>query len=155
MLTRRHLIFAALALAGAPVIAHHGWSSFDQDKPLYLAGTVKSVSWKNPHAEFVLTVAPGLTVPADLASRKVPAQSQSVDATGILRKAAIPAQAAGDWEIELAPLSRMNAWGAAEPKPGERVEVIGYALATGDRKLLRVEYLMHQGRIYGLRSGPQ
>jgi hypothetical protein len=151
---RRHFVLAALALAAAPVVAHHGWSSFDQDKPLYLAGTVKSVRWQNPHAEFVLTVPAGLTVPADLASRKAPAQSQSVDSGGIFKKAIVPAKATGDWEIELAPLSRMSAWSVSELKPGDRVEVIGYALASGDQRVFRVEYLMVGGKIYGLRSGP-
>ncbi len=152
---RRRLLFAALALAAAPLLAHHGWSSFDQDKPLYLAGTVKSVRWQNPHAEFVLTVPPGLAVPADLAARKAPAQSQSVDGSGIFKRAAVPANAAGDWEIELAPLSRMNAWGTTELKPGDRVELVGYALASGDRRVFRVEYLIVGGKIYGLRSSPQ
>ena len=149
------VLFAALALAAAPVLAHHGWSSFDQDKPLYLAGAVKSVRWQNPHAEFVLTVPPGLAVPADLAARKAPAQSQSVDSTGIFKRAAVPANAAGDWEIELAPLSRMNAWGTTELKPGDRVELVGYALASGDKRVFRVEYLIVGGKIYGLRSSPQ
>jgi len=152
---RRRLLFATLALAAAPVLAHHGWSGFDQDKPLYLAGTVKSVRWQNPHAEFVLTVPPGLAVPADLAARKAPAQSQSVDSSGIFKRAVVPANAAGDWEIELAPLSRMNAWGTTELKPGDRVELVGYALASGDKRVFRVEYLIVGGKIYGLRSSPQ
>ena len=50
------------------------------------------------------------------AARKVPAQSQSVDGGGIFKKAPVPANAAGDWEIELAPLSRMNAWGFRNPR---------------------------------------
>ena len=152
---RRRLLLTALALAAAPVLAHHGWSSFDQDKPLYLAGTVKSVRWQNPHAEFVLTVPRGLAVPADRAARKAPAQSQSVDGSGIFKRAAVPANAAGDWEIELAPLSRMNAWGTTELKPGDRVELVGYALASGDKRVFRVEYLIVGGKIYGLRSSPQ
>lgn len=155
MIHRRHLVLAAFALAAAPVLGHHGWSSFDQDKPLYLAGNVKSVRWQNPHAEFVLSVPAGLAIPTDLAGRKAPAQSQSVDGGGIFRKAIVPAKAAGDWEVELAPLSRMSAWSVTELKPGDRVEVIGYALASGDKRVFRVEYLMANGKVYGLRSGPQ
>jgi hypothetical protein len=152
---RRRLVIVGLALTCAPVLAHHGWSSFDQDKPLFLSGTVKSVRWQNPHVEFVLSVAPGMAKPADLASRKAPAQSQSVDGSAILGKATVPAQPAGDWEIELAPLSRVSAWGVAELKPGERVEVVGYALASGDKRVLRVEYLFAQGKAFGMRSSPQ
>jgi hypothetical protein len=155
MPTRRRLIFAALAIAVAPAVAHHGWSSFDQDKPLYLAGTVKTVRWQNPHAELVISVPAGLVLPADIAARKLPAQSQSVDGAGIVRKSVAPAQAGGEWELELAPLSRITAWSIAEPKPGDRVEAIGYPLASGDKRVIRVEYLFAQGKIYGLRSGPQ
>ena len=154
-MNRRRLLMLAAALAASPVLGHHGWSSFDQDKPLFLAGTVKSVRWRNPHAEFVLTVPAGLAIPSDLATRKAPSQSQTVDSSGIFAKATVPAQASGDWEIELAPLSRMSAWNVAELKAGDRVEVIGYALASGDRRVLRVEYLMVGGKIYGLRSSPQ
>jgi Family of unknown function (DUF6152) len=155
MPTRRRLILAALAIGVAPAIAHHGWSSFDQDKPLYLAGTVKAVRWQNPHAELVISVPAGFVLPADIAARKLPTQSQSVDGSGIVRKSVVPPQAGGNWELELAPLSRITAWGIAEPKPGDHVEAIGYALASGDKRLIRVEYLFAKGNIYGLRSGPQ
>lgn len=45
---------AALALAVAvPVaaLAHHGWSSYDSAKAIKATGPLKSVSWRNPHAE--------------------------------------------------------------------------------------------------------
>jgi len=156
MITRRQFVLAscsAAVLAALPAWAHHGWSSFDQDKPMLLSGTVKSVRWQNPHAEFVLTVPQGLALPADLAGRKLPAQSQTVDGPGLLKRTAIPAQAAGDWEIELAPLSRMNAWNIEAVKPGDRVEVIGYALEG--KRVFRVEYLFVNGKVAGLRSSPQ
>ena len=155
MLNRRQLIVAAFVLAGAPATAHHGWSSFDQDKPQYLAGTVKTVHWQNPHAELVITAPAGLAVPADLASRKLPAQSQAIDGAAVARKATVPAQAAGEWELELSPLSRLSAWGATEPKVGDRVEAIGYLLASGGERVMRVEYLFANGKVYGLRSSPQ
>jgi hypothetical protein len=155
MLNRRFFVAAALAAGALPVLAHHGWSSFDQGKPLYLAGTVKSVRWQNPHAEVVLSVAPNLALPADLATRQAPPQSQNVDAAAIFKTAALPGQPAGEWEVELAPLSRMTAWNAPELKAGERIEIIGYALSGGSKRVIRVEYLMAGGRIYGLRSSPQ
>ena len=50
---RRHLL---ISLVAVPVIAraHHGWSGFDQDQPLFLQGTARKVAWRNPHAEFDL-----------------------------------------------------------------------------------------------------
>ena len=152
---RRRLVLIGIAAACAPVLAHHGWSSFDQDRPLFLSGTVKSVRWQNPHVELIAPAAIYALGNADLPGRKAPAQSQSVDGNAVLGKAAVPAQSAGDWEIELAPLSRVSAWGVAELKPGDRVEVVGYALASGDRRVLRVEYLFAQGKAFGMRSSPQ
>lgn len=155
MIDRRQFLITGLALACAPAVAHHGWSSFDQDKPLYLAGIVKSARWQNPHAEIVLNVAPGLTLPADLAQRSVPAQSQRVDGSALLNRTALPANATGDWEIEFAPLSRMEAWGLKEPlKAGDRIELVGFALVDSSKKVLRVEYMFAGGRAYAFRSSP-
>ncbi|MCU0951611.1 MAG: DUF6152 family protein [Burkholderiaceae bacterium] len=144
---------AALTAAG-PLAAHHGWSSFNQDQPLYIEGRIKSVQWRNPHAEAVVEVAPALALPADLTRRTMPAQQQGVDGAAVLGKTALPTAAAGEWEVEFAPLSRMEAWGVAPLKIGDRVELIGYAGVAGKPKLMRVEYLMVNGRAYGLRSSP-
>ena len=75
---RRHLL---ISLVAAPVAAHahHGWSGFDQDRPLFLQGTARKVAWRNPHAEFDLELPADLALPADLVKRTVPAQSASVD----------------------------------------------------------------------------
>lgn len=151
---RRSLLAAALIAVALPVLAHHGWSSFNQDQPLYLEGSVKSVQWRNPHVEAVVAVADDLKLPADLAQREMPAQRQPVDSATLLARTQVPAEAAGDWEIEFAPLSRMEAWGVAPLKVGDRVELIGYAGVPGKPKLLRVEYLIVDGQAYGLRSAP-
>lgn len=146
-------VFAAGLMAGAH--AHHGWSSFDSDKPLYLEGTVKSVKWQNPHAELVLDVKPGIKVPADLAARPLPAQSAPVDGAALIRKTQLPRLANGAWMLELAPLSRMEAWGVTPIKAGQTISVVGFA--TPDEKggrLMRVEYLYVDGKAYGLRSMP-
>jgi hypothetical protein len=151
---RRGILVAALALGALPARGHHGWSSFDQQQPLYLEGRVRSVQWRNPHAELVLEVG-ALALPADLSQRRLPAQAQSVDAAAILARVRLPAAPAGDWEIELAPLSRMEAWQIAPLKAGDRVELIGYAGVPGRPRLMRAEYLIVDGRAYGLRSAPR
>ena len=107
---RRHFALTIGVLLAAPVLAHHGWSSFDQDKPLYLSGTLTEVRWQNPHAEVMLR-ADATKLPDGIASRTVPAQQQSVDGAGVLKKVQVPANAAGTWEVEFAPLSRMQTWG--------------------------------------------
>jgi hypothetical protein len=152
---KRRTLLAAAALAPAAALAHHGWSSFDQDKPVYLQGRVKTVRWANPHAEVVIIVDAELSLPADLTNRSMPAQSQNVDGAAVLAKTRLPEAAAGDWTIEFAPLFRMNAWGVRELKVGDRIEVVGYvAQKIGDGRLVRVEYLFSDGKVYGLRSSP-
>jgi hypothetical protein len=67
----------------------------------------------------------------------------------------VPANAAGTWEVEFAPLSRMQAWGLSQPpKVGDRIEVIGYGLADENKRLLRAEYLFVNGKAYAFRSSP-
>lgn len=146
-----------LSVAGLPTLAlaHHGWSSFDQDRPLYLEGRVTGVRWQNPHAELDLEVSPTLKVPADLASRQVPGQSAAVDGKAMLAKAQVPTRKDTKWEIELAPLTRMEAWKVAEIKPGTRISVVGFGLKDEKGEaVVRAEYLFVDGKAYGLRSSP-
>ncbi|MFN3569536.1 MAG: DUF6152 family protein [Polaromonas sp.] len=156
---RRDLLKVSLALPAAGVapwaLAHHGWSSFDQDRPIYLEGRVIKSMWRNPHAELELEVSPNLKLPADLAQRALPAQSVPVDGKALLTKAVVPTRKDKRWEIELAPLTRMQAWKVAEIKPGAQIELLGFTF-TGEKgeAILRVEYLFADGKVYGLRSGP-
>ncbi len=154
---RRRIVIAAASL---PVLAplawaHHGWSSFDQDRPIYLEGKVVRSRWQNPHAELMIEVTPGLKVPADLAKRAVPAQSSPVDGPALLAKAAVPRRTDRQWEIELAPLTRMEAWKVAEVKAGDTISVVGFTFKEEKGEpVLRVEYLFANGKAYGLRSSP-
>jgi Family of unknown function (DUF6152) len=151
---RRALLttFAAWPLAAR---AHHGWSSFDVARPLYLEGRAANVGWRNPHVEFDLDVAADLKLPPDLAQRSVPAQSASVDGAALLKGARLPTRKDPRWHIELAPLSRMQAWQMPEIKNGDTVSMLGYTFAgeKGDA-ILRVEYLWAGGKVVGLRSSP-
>ncbi len=154
---RRHLLMAAVAAPWSwPVAwAHHGWSSFDQDRPLYLEGKVRHARWRNPHVELDIEVAAGLKVPPDLARRTLPAQSAGVDGAALLAKTTVPRRSDRQWELELAPLTRMEAWKVAEIKPGAEVASVGFAFSEekGDA-VMRVEYLFVGGKAYGLRSSP-
>ena len=59
------------------------------------------------------------------------------------------------WEIELAPLTRMDAWKVPEIKVGDMLGVLGFTF-TGEKgdAVLRAEYLFIGGQVYGLRSSP-
>jgi len=155
MQRRSLLAFAAAGFVPALAHAHHGWNGFDQDRPLYLEGKADKVVWRNPHAELMLRLAPGLALPADLPKRAVPAQSANVDSARVLAAARLPTRKDAVWELELAPLTRMEAWKVAEIKPGESLAVIGYTFpAEKGEAVLRVEYLFVDGKAYGLRSSP-
>jgi Family of unknown function (DUF6152) len=152
---RRRLVLTAFAALPLAARAHHGWSSFDLTRPIYLEGKAANVAWRNPHAELDLDIAPDLKLPADLAQRAVPAQSASVDGAGLLKAAQLPTRKDKRWHIELAPLSRMEAWKAAEIKNGDALSMLGFTFAgeKGDA-ILRVEYLWAGGKTYALRSSP-
>jgi hypothetical protein len=151
----RRLLLTAFAALPLTARAHHGWSSFDVARPIYLEGKAVNVAWRNPHAELDLDVAPDLKLPADLAQRAVPAQSASVDGASLLKAAQLPTRKDKRWHIELAPLSRMEAWKAAEIKNGDAISMLGFTFAgeKGDA-ILRVEYLWVGGQTYALRSSP-
>jgi hypothetical protein len=151
---RRTLIAAALA-APLAARAHHGWSSFDQGRPIWLEGRATKVAWRNPHAELSLELPADLKLPPDLANRKLPAQSAGVDGAALLKAAQLPTRKDRVWEIELAPLTRMEAWKVPEIKVGDTVGVLGFTFSgeKGDA-VLRAEYLFVGGQVYGLRSSP-
>ena len=132
-LHRRDLLLTTLAAGAAvPAWAHHGWSSFDQNRPLYLEGRVAEVRWRNPHADLLLELPEKLVLPADL-----------------------PRRADRRWEVELAPLFRLQQWQMKEIVQGDPVAVVGFTFAEEKgAPLLRAEYVFHDGRVVGLRSGP-
>jgi len=154
MIRRRTLLLASAA-APLAVQAHHGWSSFDQNRPLWLEGRATQVAWRNPHAELKLELPADPRLPADLAGRAVPAQSTPVDGKALLAAAQLPKRRDRVWTIELAPLTRMQAWSVPEIKAGAQVAVLGFTFTDekGDA-VLRAEYLWLDGKAYGLRSAP-
>lgn len=47
---------AATALASLPAIAHHGWSTYDETKPLTVTGKIVETHYENPHASIRVDV---------------------------------------------------------------------------------------------------
>ena len=155
MQRRQLLIAGGGVLCFAPARAHHGWSGFDQSRPIYLEGVVRKVEWRNPHVELELELKPGLALPADLARRELPAQTAPVDGAKLLAGATLPTRKDRVWQIELAPLPRMEAWKVEPIKTGTELALVGFTGAgeKGD-PVLRAEYLFGGGRVYGMRSSP-
>lgn len=154
-MNRRWLLAGAALAALRPAWAHHGWSSFDQSRPLYLEGRAVSVAWRNPHVEFELELPDEPELPAGLASRSLPAQSAPVDGAALLKAATLPMRKDRRWAVELAPLSRMQAWQVPEIRVGDTVGVLGFTF-TGEKgeAVLRGEFVFVGGKAYGLRSSP-
>ncbi len=157
-MNRRQFVFTLPIVALAPsALAHHGWSSFDETRPLYLEGKITALLWQNPHVELTIVLSDKLALPSDLGKRVVPAQSRPVDGAPILAKAVLP-KARGEWELELAPLTRVEAWKVAKPKVGDQIAAIAYTFKDekkhDGKQIARVEYLIVGDKMYGLRSMP-
>lgn len=152
---RRQLILAGAGFVALPALAHHGWSSFDQTKPIWLQGKAVKVQWRNPHAEFDLELAANLALPADLAQRQMPAQAAPVDAPTLLRNTRLPTRKERRWHVELAPIPRLEAWKVPRIKDGDEVAVLGFTFAEEKGEaVLRAEYVFIGSQAYGLRSAP-
>lgn len=152
---QRRTLLAATLLAPVLARAHHGWSGFDSSVPIYLEGRIAAVRWGNPHATLELEPTAGLKLPPDLATRSLPAQQAAVDGAALLSKARVPKRALPRWTIELAPLTRMDAWQIRQPQPGEMVSMVGFVSPDEQGPpVLRVEFLFLDGKAYGLRSSP-
>lgn len=113
------------------------------------------VKWQNPRARLIPEVPPNLKTPADLAARAVPPQSAPVDGKALLAKAVVPDRKERRWEVELAPLTRMQTWNVPEIKRGASISVAGLTFKEEKgNAVLRAEYLFVDGKTYGLRSSP-
>jgi hypothetical protein len=144
----------AVALPFSRALAHHGWSSFDETAPLYFEGKIKSVKWQNPHAELVAAIAANVALPATLAKREPPKQVAPVEGAKIFANAKLPKRR-GDWALELAPLTRMEAWKIEPLKVGETFSGIGFTYKNEQgAQVARIEFLIVGDRVYGLRSAP-
>jgi hypothetical protein len=51
------LVFALLAAAAPPALAHHSFGvNFDANKPITLSGVVTKIDWRNPHTHLYIDV---------------------------------------------------------------------------------------------------
>ncbi len=53
---------AALFIAATLALAHHGWSEYDEKKPLTVPGTITESSYTNPHGTIKLRATDGAKV---------------------------------------------------------------------------------------------
>lgn len=96
-----HFRHAAVALAAiaSPLAAHHGWSSYDEARPITLAGTFTGVTWGNPHGtatmrwrnrEWAIVLAPTSRMEARGLTEAMIAPGKQISITGYARKDGTP-----------------------------------------------------------------
>ncbi|MCC7275880.1 MAG: hypothetical protein IT561_24635 [Alphaproteobacteria bacterium] len=79
-------VLAAVLLAAAPSAAHHGWGSYDAATAVDITGTIRAMSYDNPHGMVHLEV-PGktwmvvLAPPFRMLNRGLPAEMLAVGKT--------------------------------------------------------------------------
>jgi hypothetical protein len=81
--------FFALALLTSAAFAHHGWGSYDANKPLTVTGPILTSKFENPHATitvrgsdkvWTVTLAPISRMSSRGATEKIVAVGQNVSA---------------------------------------------------------------------------
>ena len=94
----KHADAAAVLLAFTPVgvaYAHHGWSSYDETRPIRLTGRLRDVAWGNPHGTARMTwqgrpwavvLAPVARMEARGLTQQMISRGQRVSITGYARK---------------------------------------------------------------------
>lgn len=79
-------IIIAASLFALPAFAHHGWSEYDQEKPLALTGKVVESGYEHPHGHIRLET-PGktwhvvLAPPSRMQNRGLPREEIKVGST--------------------------------------------------------------------------
>jgi hypothetical protein len=56
MKSKPHLALLVGVIGATPLVAHHSYVEYDQDKIIEITGVLKKVEWRNPHVGFVVEV---------------------------------------------------------------------------------------------------
>jgi hypothetical protein len=143
---KRIHFFALLAVLAAPVAAHHGWSTFDTRHAYFVAGTVASVRWGNPHSEVVLRL-DAAALPADWARRPLPAGASEAEGRATMASARAYSGNRQQLELVLAGPEWMKRWGLERRlEVGERIEAVGFLDAREGSALRPVMFWLANGQ---------
>jgi len=144
-----HLAAAAAAatiINAFPVLAHHGWSSFDTRNAYYANGTVTYVRWGNPHSEVHLKVE-GADLPTNWSQRSLPPGADQANGEATLASARPYGGEHDELHLVLAGPSWMERWGLSRPLDvGEKIEIVGFLDAAGDQDLRPVMFWLANGQ---------
>jgi Family of unknown function (DUF6152) len=90
-MTRVAIFVFAFALLTSAAFAHHGWGSYDANKPLTVTGSILTSRFENPHAMvtvresdkvWTVTLAPTSRMSSRGATERVVAIGQNISAYG-------------------------------------------------------------------------
>lgn len=93
------MLAAALMLMPSAAFAHHGWSSYDETRPITLTGPLGGVTWGNPHGtarmnwqgkRWAVVLAPVSRMEARGLTREMLAPNKRVTIVGYARRDGTP-----------------------------------------------------------------
>ena len=116
----RTLLLSGIAMAAAPVLAHHSYAAFDMKKFITIEGVVVSYQLINPHVHMTVKVPPGAKDPSQV----------------------------GVWDVEgaAANIMRRQGWNAKTYKAGDPIILVGNPLKTGDKGIALSYALQPDGK---------
>jgi hypothetical protein len=116
-------VAVGIALAAAPMLAHHSRAMFLVSKNVTYRGVVKEYQWQNPHSHIVVSVAPG----------------------------AADRSTVGTWTVEASAISVMTSrgWTPTTFKPGDPMTVVAHPNMDGSNVVLLFYVIKADGtRLY-------
>jgi hypothetical protein len=113
--------------------AHHGFTgAYDFCRPVYIEGTVTSVRYGYPHAEFTVDVPRDLALPQNPRARadlRALAEAEDRDTLSML----VLPQTRGPMMILLEPVMTGTVTERRRPRVGDRVTAVAYQRVSDDR----------------------
>lgn len=113
-------LFFTFVFISAASFAHHSPASYDTENKVTLRGVLKSISIRNPHSEFILSVPNG---------------------KGALEEWQIEGSAGV--------LLRRRGWDFTRIKVGEEVTITGFPNKSGTKNMYILEIKIKDGTVYG------
>lgn len=142
-----------LATTGGAILAHHGFTSFRTEAPIYLEGRIVEVHWGNPHPVVTLEVA---QQPTGTPWRQwtLPAGWADMGTGHIVGSTTIPTNATGRWAVEFSGFSQQPRFGFAEsPRVGEPIAIVAFQACQGNPRLARSTLVHYRGQTFSQQSG--
>ena len=134
MFKRIAAVVTLAPVAVLPAAAHHGWSSYEADKPVTVNGEILSASYENPHVT--------VTVKGEILSAKYENPHATITVKGEDKV----------WTVTLAPTSRMISRGATKElvAAGKQISAYGYA-SRAEKDEMRAERITIDGKTVEMR----